>query len=1168
MIVLKVVKVDSAGIIGWCYDPADPSATLQVNLVVDGTQYGSMVADVPLREAYPDSTADHPIGFHHPLPIELHDGEPHSIELVEPRSGARVSRTLRLENYAVSFDDDLFGQYQGTDKGVIRGWATADGVRKLPTVTIDEEDISVEHAQEHEINTLRRLYGFQALIPPKFYDGQPHTVRVTVSASSEQHLLGQEEITWSRSFRKLQTWRHPAAQHASVTVGDIRIINRTVTVDLFGHIVNRRAALRLGMKTVDLVLDSSAEPEDSISQQWGCYRGTLPPDVGRARGDYELFAPGDSLGRTYDLRLGDPSGSRPRYLPTSIDLEESSNHDSFPARDTLTWFAQQLHAGGDARLRWFSQLARETRSCEARDVLALAATGGVLSYRPLLRSFTSNSREVSWVPALLTLAQVVYSQRMNPQDLDDVLSIYRYAEEAFSVDEAFSGVDRSYYADLLTKHGSLDDARRILRHPEQNLSRAYSQQFLLLNTLNPATPEGSRNAQAWFSELNRILGEEGFAPIVSGETPNFFRLSSPAASPAQGDQPLVSIIMPVYEPNEATDVAIRSLLDQTWRNIEIIIIDDASPAVDVDGKPTRYREQLQSWAEQDERIRLILCEKNRGAYSVRNDAFQMARGEFVTVADKDDWHHPQRIEFQARDLMTHMNKPANIVNWVRVNEDLLFQVRWGPDRVVHPAFACIMFRRRQVMDAIGYWDPVRKSADNEYKRRLELVFGTTLQPEIQAPLAFSLLGEDNLTSSDFGLGYRHPDREAYQWAYSGWHDQIAQGASPRLSHNQSERPFPSPLGFLPDRDEMTVPRFDVVFAAEFGDLGGEAVAQGRMIRAAVEAGMTVGILPIRNGVRPEASRRRLAPEIRELLHQGAVRWLSWGAEAAADVVIIGSPRDLVLTPTSAIGLVSERVVVRTDLPPRSQTQYQYYYEVQHIDQKVSDLFGVPPFWAPQAPFLRDALEGEVAPERILENFGWTPSYPADSTRTRFRAAGSAAAGQPVIGRILDEQEAWWPVARVRKDAYPDDTEVRVAVQSSLRRLSAAGVVPESSAPASWAVEPAALRSHEDFIASWDFFVHYSSEVWDPHIEPTVTAALERGVVCVLNPSYAPVFGDAAVYAAPGEIRQSILQLWESAAKMQAQRQRGYDFLARHRRPGDFRERLNRLAAAKLQQERA
>src|SRR5690606_28015165 len=102
------------------------------------------------------------------------------------------------------------------------------------------------------------------------------------------------------------------------------------------------------------------------------------------------------------------------------------------------------------------------------------------------------------------------------------------------------------------------------------------------------------------------------------------------------DGPLVSVIVTSWRPGPGLETAVRSLLNQSWRNLEILLIDDASPA--------SYVPLLEQVAALDPRIRLIRLERNGGTYEARNVGLGLARGELVTGQDSDDWSHPRRIE--------------------------------------------------------------------------------------------------------------------------------------------------------------------------------------------------------------------------------------------------------------------------------------------------------------------------------------------------------------------------------------------------------------------------------------------------------------------------------------------------------------------------------------------
>ncbi|NNH27468.1 glycosyltransferase family 2 protein [Acinetobacter terrestris] len=99
---------------------------------------------------------------------------------------------------------------------------------------------------------------------------------------------------------------------------------------------------------------------------------------------------------------------------------------------------------------------------------------------------------------------------------------------------------------------------------------------------------------------------------------------------------LVTIYIPTFNRVDLLERAINSVVTQSYKNIEIIVVDDCS----TDGT----QEFLKEIAKGDERIKFFLKEKNGGACESRNIAIQNARGEYITGLDDDDYFLPNRIE--------------------------------------------------------------------------------------------------------------------------------------------------------------------------------------------------------------------------------------------------------------------------------------------------------------------------------------------------------------------------------------------------------------------------------------------------------------------------------------------------------------------------------------------
>src|SRR5712671_4891186 len=103
------------------------------------------------------------------------------------------------------------------------------------------------------------------------------------------------------------------------------------------------------------------------------------------------------------------------------------------------------------------------------------------------------------------------------------------------------------------------------------------------------------------------------------------------------DEPLVSIILPVHDGEAYVGDTLDSALGQTYRNLEVIVVDDGSR----DGT----RAVVESFAIRDSRVHVI-AQPNRGVADARNRAIAAARGEFIAPLDADDLWDPTKIERQ------------------------------------------------------------------------------------------------------------------------------------------------------------------------------------------------------------------------------------------------------------------------------------------------------------------------------------------------------------------------------------------------------------------------------------------------------------------------------------------------------------------------------------------
>ena len=103
-------------------------------------------------------------------------------------------------------------------------------------------------------------------------------------------------------------------------------------------------------------------------------------------------------------------------------------------------------------------------------------------------------------------------------------------------------------------------------------------------------------------------------------------------------KPLVSVVLPTHNRKFFLEIAIRSVLEQTERNIELIVVDDAS----TDGTS----ELLNQLASLDNRIKLLRNDKSLGGGGARNIGIAASSGEWVAFLDDDDEWLPTKLNRQ------------------------------------------------------------------------------------------------------------------------------------------------------------------------------------------------------------------------------------------------------------------------------------------------------------------------------------------------------------------------------------------------------------------------------------------------------------------------------------------------------------------------------------------
>lgn len=405
-----------------------------------------------------------------------------------------------------------------------------------------------------------------------------------------------------------------------------------------------------------------------------------------------------------------------------------------------------------------------------------------------------------------------------------------------------------------------------------------------------------------------------------------------------GYQPKVSVIMPVYNAWGVIETSLKSVMNQTWTNLEIIIVDDCSS-----DKTTEKIEQLVA---RDLRVKLIRAEFNRGTYTARNIALKSATGEFVTCHDADDWSHPMKLEVQALHLVENKECIANTSQAARATEDLMFYRKGRIGKNIFPNTSSLMFRREEVVEKIGYWDNVRFSADSEFINRLQKTFGKEAVIDLQTgPLSFPRITMNSLTASNsFGLnGPLTGARRFYRDSYIEF-----QNSSEDLRYDfpQLSRPFAvvEPMKPLRDVNPLKKRVFDIVFVSDFRQ--SEIVL--RLLNDIMESkkqGLKIGIIQMYS-YEPEPT-TVLDSLIRDLINNGVVEILVHGESISCDYLIVRSTPILqeVQKYIPDVSPKDVHVVIESDI-------CDSLVDIDRCNQNLYKYFGKEGVWHPINPKIR------------------------------------------------------------------------------------------------------------------------------------------------------------------------------------------------------------------------
>lgn len=441
---------------------------------------------------------------------------------------------------------------------------------------------------------------------------------------------------------------------------------------------------------------------------------------------------------------------------------------------------------------------------------------------------------------------------------------------------------------------------------------------------------------AW---LNKAFDMFDLAPVTfaKADNPTYNNLRMKETREKVIDEEKISIILPAYNAEDGIHVAIESILGQTWTNIELIVVDDCSTDHTV--------EVVKRYMELDERVKLYSTPSNSGPYIARNIGLQAATGTYITINDADDWSHEEKLARQATHLQENKQIVANTSGHARLTEeDLQFYRRGTPGKFIFPNMSSIMFRRKEVMEKLGYWNCVRFAADGEFKRRLIKVFGANRYVDLPSgPLSLPRQSVSSLTSSSaFGYnGFFMGARKEYVESLEYYHKYSNHLYYPYPVEGNL---FPVPRPMWPNKVKG-IRQYDEIIIGDFRLLQGvDDPIWKECEKSLANASKTIGLVQVY--VYNLNADMQVHESVRQYIDGDTIQMLVYGEEVQADDVIILDEAVFERKQKYIPNIHSQhvQVVVRDTI-------------TELTEQHITTLFNQEPVWIPENNEIRKQLEG-------------------------------------------------------------------------------------------------------------------------------------------------------------------------------------------------------------------
>jgi hypothetical protein len=788
--------------------------------------------------------------------------------------------------------------------------------------------------------------------------------------------------------------------------------------------------------------------------------------------------------------------------------------------------------------------------------MAYAAAGPSATSAGLLSAArdgaTAGWRRLVDPEALADLARVVALQDVLAADRADAMAAYDAILTVFGR-RRLPPRHQGFHAQLAACLGRRARARELLRTYRR--VPAEIRTMLRVDLANPFAGPAGGTVHRWLAQFGALLPDARIrladAPAPAGPAGSpagspFDRLAT-AGVPRVAHPERITVIVTSYRPGTGLVTAVRSLLAQSWANLEVLIVDDASPP--------GHEAVLDRCRAMDPRVRVVELPVNGGTYAARNTGLDLAVGDYVTFQDSDDWSHPRRLERQVEPLLADATVLATTSAGLRVTDDLLLTRLGRPhNRTLNPS--SLMVRRDAAVARVGYFDTVRKAADSEYLERIRAALGDDAVVHLKDPYALIRLSADSLSRDEVREGWLHPSRAAYSSAYQAWHRRLAAGEERLRPIGRPVRaPFAAPARLRGPADRPAN-RYDVAFLGDWRVLGETQRAMLDELLALRACGRRVGLIHV-EGFRLASGRRLpLCRPAQELVNARAADHLLLPDEADVGLLVVRDPSVLQFASHTPSRIRVGRAVVLTDRPPSRADGTERWYVPADCSRTVTALFSVQPLWCPVGRPVRDALAAELDPAQLSAlDVPWL----VDADRWGVDRRGFRS-DRPVLGTHVTDERSHLPGDRATLlSTYPVTAGIDVRFLGDGQVLRA--VLGEDRPPPNWLLCRPPETTARSFVYQIDFLGHFPQPSVPAQPSRPVIEAMAAGCVVLLPPRFADAYGPAAVYCEPADVGDVVTTYRSSIELFAEQSARGREHATERYGPQGYLRAVDALLGA-------